>query len=71
MRPFPKTMTLTSMTYLVIMSMLPVARKVVAQLNHLNNDLTDPVHAIAEGKGTTQERLDALLSVSAKIEYLQ
>jgi len=50
---------------------LPVARDIFAQVGHLNNDLTDAVHAIAEGEGTTQERLDALLSVSAKIEYLQ
>ena len=64
-------MTPTSVAHLVITSMLPVARKVFAQLSHLNNDLTNPVHVIAKGKGTTQERLDTLLSVSAKIGYLQ
>jgi len=50
---------------------LPVARDIFAQVGDLNNDLTNAVHAIAEGEGTTQERLDALLSVSAKIEHLQ
>ncbi|MBE9476454.1 MAG: DUF3422 domain-containing protein, partial [Proteobacteria bacterium] len=50
---------------------LPVARDIFAQAGDLNSDLTDAVHAIADGEGTTQERLDALLSVSAKIEYLQ
>lgn len=50
---------------------LPVARDIFVQVGDLNNDLTSAVHAIAEGEGTTQERLDALLSVSAKIEYLQ
>lgn len=50
---------------------LPIARDIFAQVGDLNSDLTDAVHAIAEGEGTTQERLDKLLSVSAKIEYLQ
>jgi uncharacterized membrane-anchored protein len=50
---------------------LPVARDIFAKVGDLNSDLTDAVHAIAEGEGTTQERLDALLSVSARIEYLQ
>ena len=50
---------------------LPVARDIFAKVGDLNSDLTDAVHAVAEGEGTTQERLDALLSVSAKIEYLQ
>jgi len=50
---------------------LPVARDIFAKVGDLNSDLTDAVHAIAEGEGTTQERLDALLSVSAQIEYLQ
>lgn len=50
---------------------LPVARDIFAKAGDLNSDLTDAVHAIAAGEGTTQERLDALLSVSAQIEYLQ
>ncbi|MFK5997286.1 MAG: DUF3422 domain-containing protein [Rhodobacterales bacterium] len=50
---------------------LPVARDIFAQVGDLNTDLSLAVQAIAEGEGTTQERLDALLSVSAKIEYLQ
>jgi uncharacterized membrane-anchored protein len=50
---------------------LPVARDIFTRVGDLNTDLTDAVQAIAEGEGTTQERLDALLSVSAKIEYLQ
>lgn len=50
---------------------LPVARDIFAKVGNLNTDLTDAVQAIAEGEGTTQDRLDALLSVSAKIEYLQ
>ncbi len=50
---------------------LPVARDIFAKVGDLNTDLTGAVQAIAEGEGTTQERLDALLSVSAKIEYLQ
>jgi uncharacterized membrane-anchored protein len=50
---------------------LPVARDIFAKVGDLNTDLTSAVQAIAEGEGTTQERLDALLSVSAKIEYLQ
>jgi uncharacterized membrane-anchored protein len=50
---------------------LPVARDIFAKVGDLNSDLTDAVHAIAEGEGTTQERLDALLSVSEQIEYLQ
>jgi uncharacterized membrane-anchored protein len=50
---------------------LPVAQDIFAKVGDLNSDLTDAVHAIAEGEGTTQERLDALLSVSAQIEYLQ
>jgi len=50
---------------------LPVARDIFAKVGDLNTDLTEAVQAIAEGEGTTQERLDALLSVAAKIEYLQ
>ncbi len=50
---------------------LPVARDIFTQVGVLNKSLTDAVHAIAEGEGTSQERLDALLSVAAKIEYLQ
>jgi len=50
---------------------LPIARDIFTQVGVLNTSLTDAVHAIAEGEGTSQERLDALLSVSAKIEYLQ
>ncbi len=50
---------------------LPVARDIFKQVGDLNTNLTSAVQAIAEGEGTTQERLDALLSVSAKIEYLQ
>ncbi|KAB7614300.1 DUF3422 domain-containing protein [Amylibacter sp. SFDW26] len=50
---------------------LPVARDIFAQVGVLNKSLTGAVHAIAEGEGTSQDRLDALLSVAAKIEYLQ
>jgi uncharacterized membrane-anchored protein len=50
---------------------LPVARDIFAKVGDLNTALTEAVQAIAEGEGTTQDRLDALLSVSAKIEYLQ
>lgn len=50
---------------------LPIARDIFAQVGALNKELTNAVQAIAEGEGTSQNRLDALLSVSAKIEYLQ
>ena len=50
---------------------LPIARDIFTQVGKLNQSLTNAVHAIAEGEGTSQERLDALLSVSAKIEYQQ
>jgi len=50
---------------------LPVARNIFAQLGALNSDLSEAVRAIAQGDGTSQDRLEALLSVSAKIEYLQ
>jgi uncharacterized membrane-anchored protein len=50
---------------------LPIARDIFAHVGELNKSLTSAVHAIAEGEGTSQERLDALLSVSAKIEYQQ
>ncbi len=50
---------------------LPVAHDIFARVGDLNTDLSLAVQAIAEGEGTTQERLDALLSVAAKIEYLQ
>ncbi|MEK6204484.1 MAG: DUF3422 domain-containing protein [Amylibacter sp.] len=39
---------------------LPVARDIFAKVGDLNSDLTDAVHAIAKGEGTTQDRLDAL-----------
>lgn len=50
---------------------LPVARDIFEHVGALNKKLTKAVQAIAEGEGTTQDRLDALLSVSAQIEYLQ
>ncbi len=50
---------------------LPIAHDIFTKVGDLNADLTNAVQAIAEGEGTSQDRLDALLSVSAKIEYLQ
>lgn len=49
----------------------PIAQDIFRQIEGLNEQLTTAVQAISEGEGTSQNRLDALLSVSAKIEYLQ
>ena len=50
---------------------LPVARDIFGHVGALNEELTSAVQTITEGEGTSQDRLDALLSVSAQIEYLQ
>jgi len=54
----------------VSMLTLPVAKKVFARLTHLESDLAREVQSISGREGTHRERLTALMSIAAEIEFL-
>jgi uncharacterized membrane-anchored protein len=49
---------------------LPIAKKVFSRLTHLESDLAREVQSISGREGTHRERLTALMSIAAEIEYL-
>ena len=49
---------------------LPIAKKVFGRLSELESDLAREVQSISGREGTHRERLTALMSIAAEIEYL-
>jgi uncharacterized membrane-anchored protein len=49
---------------------LPIAKKVFGRLSDLERDLAREVQSISGREGTHRERLTALMSIAAEIEYL-
>jgi len=54
----------------VSMLTLPIAKKVFSRLSNLERDLASEVQSISGREGTHRERLTALMSIAAEIEYL-
>lgn len=49
---------------------LPIAKDVFSQLGPLNNEISGVVRSLSQGKGSSKEGLENLLSIAAQIETL-